>query len=44
MANMINDKADKLFQSPLSKYQIALETSLKSSEFVFDCIHLLYQK
>ena len=45
---MINDRADEvieeLFQSILSRYQIGLEKSMKDSEFVFDCIHLLYQK
>ena len=45
---MINDKADEvteeLFQSLLSRYQIGLETSVKGSEFAFDCIHLLYCK
>ena len=45
---MINDKADEvieqLFQSLLLRYQIGLETSTKSSEFVFDCVHLLYYK
>ena len=45
---MINDKADEVieepFRSPLSIYQIGLETSMKGSEFVFDCVHLLYDK
>ena len=39
---MINDKAEEviteLFQSLLSRYQIGLETSMKGSEFVFDCV------
>ena len=43
---MINDKADKVigepFQSLLSRYEIRLETSMKISDFVFDCVHLLY--
>ena len=30
--------------SLLSRYQIELETSVKGSEFVFDCVHLLYYK
>ena len=46
--NMINDKADEgteeLFQSLLFKYQIGLETSMKGSEFVFDCVHSFYYK
>ena len=45
---MINDKADEviedLFQSLRSRYQIGLETSMKGSDFVFDCVHLLYYK
>ena len=45
---MISDKADEvieeLFQSLLSRYQIGLETSRKGSQFVFDCVHLLYFK
>ena len=43
---MINDKADEEepFRSPLSIYQIGLETLMKGSEFVFDCVHLLYYK
>ena len=43
---MISDKADEIiedfFQSLLSRYQIGLETSMKDSDFIFDCIHLLY--
>ena len=42
---MINDKEDEvikeLFQSLLSRYQIGLETSMKGSGFIFDCINLL---
>ena len=44
---IINDKADEiieLFQSLLSRYQIGLETSMKGSDFVFDCVNLLYYK
>ena len=32
------------FQSLLSRYQIRLETSMMVSDFVFDCVHLLYYK
>ena len=43
-----NDKAheviEELFQSLLSKYQIGLETSMKGSDFIFDCVNLLYWK
>ena len=45
---MINDKADDVieehFRPLLSKYQIGLETSMKCSDFIFDCVHLLYHK
>ena len=38
---MTYDKADEvieeLFESFLSRYQIALETSIKVSDFIFDC-------
>ena len=44
---MINDKADEfvkqLFDSLKNRYQNNLE-SMKGSEFVFDCVHLLYYK
>ena len=43
---MINDKADEVteefFQSLLSRYQFGLETLMKGSEFVFDCVQSLY--
>ena len=45
---MINDKVheviEELFQSLLPRYQIGLETSMKDSDFIFDCVHLLYHK
>ena len=44
----INNKADEvieeLFQSPLLRFQIGLETSMRGSDFTFDCVHLLYYK
>ena len=44
----INDKADevmeKLFKSLLNRYQKNLETSMAVSDFIFDCVHLLYYK
>ena len=40
---IINDKADevtgKLFKSLLNRYQIGLESSMRGSEFIFDCVH-----
>ena len=45
---MITDKPDEfieeLFQPLLSRYQVGLETSMKGSDFIFDCAHLLYYK
>ena len=45
---MISDKEDEgieeRFQSLLSRYQIELVTSMKGSDFVFDCVHLWYYK
>ena len=45
---MINDKAyeviEKLFESFLNRYQHNLETSIRGSNFIFDCVHLLYHK
>ena len=45
---IINDKADEIiekrFQILLSRYQIGLETSMKGSDFIFDCVHLVYYK
>ena len=43
---MINDETDKVieehFQSLLSRYPIGLETSMRGSHFIFDCVHLLH--
>ena len=45
---MISDKADEvieeLSQLPFSRYQIQLETLMKSGHFIFNCVHLLYYK
>ena len=45
---MISNEEDEVmkerFQSFLSRYQIGLETSMKSSEFIFESVHLLYYK
>ena len=45
---MIYDKEDEvikqLFESLLSKYQIGLETLIKGSNFIIDCVNLLYCK
>ena len=45
---IINDKAgesiEEHFLSFLSGYQVGLETLMKGSKFVFDCVQLLYYK
>ena len=45
---MIYDKADEIiekhFETLLKIYQTRLETSMKSSDFIFDCFCLLYYK
>ena len=45
---IITNKADEvikqLFQSLLSRYQIRLGTSMRSSDLIFDCVHLLFYK
>ena len=42
---MIYDNADEvieyLIESLLNGYQIGLETSMRGSNFIFDCVHLL---
>ena len=45
---MVCDKADEVieerFESLLSGYQIGLETSMRSSKFFFDSVHLFHYK
>ena len=45
---IINHKADEviaeLSQSLLSRYQIVLETSMRSNDSIFDCVLLIYYK
>ena len=44
---MINDKQkviEELLQSLISSYKIRLETSMRSSDVIVDCVHLLYYK
>ena len=45
---MSNNKADEavaeIFQLFLSRQQIGSQTSMKGSQFAFDCVHLLYYK
>ena len=45
---MINDKADdvieKLFKSFLNIHKIGWEMSMRGSDFIFDCVYLLYYK
>ena len=39
---MIYDNAEELFESLLDRYKIGLETSIRSSDVVFDCVGLFY--
>ena len=45
---MINDTADEVIEEPfqliLPRCQIRFETSLKSTDVIFHCVHLLYNK
>ena len=45
---MIYDNADEVIEEPfkplLNRYQIGLETLMRGSDFIFDCIYLLYSK
>ena len=42
----VYDKADELIKKPfksiLNRYQTRLEKSMKGSDFIFDCVNLLY--
>ena len=48
MEIVINDTADEvieeLFKSLTNRYQNNMQESMKGSEFIFDCVHLLYCK
>ena len=35
---------EEMFKSFLNRYEIGLETSMWSSDFIFDCVHLSYCK
>ena len=39
IVNNVNEIINKFFSSPLTKYQIGLETSMKVSDFAFDSMH-----
>ena len=43
---VMNSKSDsiELYDSLIKKYQIGLENSMKGSDFIFDCVYLLYYK
>ena len=40
----VNEVANELLESLLSRYQIGLETSMSGSDFIFDSVELLYYK
>ena len=35
-----NEVIEELFESPLNRYQIRMETSMRRINFIFDCVHL----
>ena len=39
-----NEVIKEIFESPFSRYQIGLETSVRGSRFIFDGVSLLYYK
>ena len=45
---MINDKAEEVIKKPLgllfNKYQLGLKTAMRCSDFIFNCVYLLYYK
>ena len=45
---MIYDNAEEViekhFESLLDRYKIGFQRSLRHSDFIFDCLHLLYYK
>ena len=45
---MMNDKPDevieKLFESLFNRHQIRSGTSMRGSDFIFDCVYLFYYK
>ena len=40
--NTADEVNEELFKSLLERYQIGFETSMKGSEFIFNCVNLLY--
>ena len=42
---MISDRAEEvieeIFQSLRSIYQVGFETSMRGSDFIFDCVHII---
>ena len=42
--NDVNEVANELFESLLSRYQDSLETSIRGSDFISDSVQLIYYK
>ena len=42
--NIAVEVIEEHLQSLLFRYQVGLETSMKGSDFIFDCAHLLCHK
>ena len=43
-ATKIDQVIKNLFELLFKRYQIELETSMKDTDFIFDCVDLLYYK
>ena len=45
---MISDKTDEVIENPfepfINRYEIGLHSSMRGSNFIFDCVHLLYYR
>ena len=40
----VTEVIEELFESLLNRYQIKLKTSMKDSDFIFDCFYFLHYK
>ena len=40
--DIADEVIEERFESLFKRYQIGMETSMKGSDFIFDCVNLLY--
>ena len=40
--DIADEVIEECFESLFKRYQIGIETSMKGSDFIFDCVNLLY--